>query len=81
MTKPQMGNPPMQSPAERSRRRMAQLANSPWTPEKTAKLRSLEGHTSREIAEILGVSRNAVVGKASRMGVPLYRRAGTRPWP
>lgn len=43
-----------------------------WTPERIAKLEELwaEGHSTAEIGRRLGVSKNAVVGKAHRMKLP-----------
>ena len=43
-----------------------------WTPEKVEKLKELwgKGNTASEIAQILGgVTRNAVIGKANRLGL------------
>lgn len=50
-----------------------------WTKEKTEKLRELwaEGHEFTVIAKLLGVTRNAVVGKVTRLG--LRRRPKDRP--
>jgi DNA-binding NarL/FixJ family response regulator len=68
--------PPALSPAERARRRAAALAHSPWTPYKTVQLKELvcSGLTSREIAVRLGCSRNAVIGKCSRLGLDLSKK-------
>lgn len=58
-----------------------------WTPEITAALRTLwaEGHSTAEIGRRLGVSKNAVVGKAHRLDLPgrpsPIRRDATRPAP
>ena len=43
-----------------------------WTDETIARLRSLwdEGHTTAEIGRQLGVTKNAVVGKAHRLELP-----------
>jgi GcrA cell cycle regulator len=43
-----------------------------WTPERIGKLEELwaEGHSTAEIGRRLGVSKNAVVGKAHRMKLP-----------
>jgi GcrA cell cycle regulator len=43
-----------------------------WTEELIARLRSLwdEGHSTAEIGRILGISKNAVVGKAHRLNLP-----------
>lgn len=52
-----------------------------WTAEKIATLtRMADWHAASEIAEILGVTRNAVIGKLRRLGVPL-RDARTKPSP
>jgi GcrA cell cycle regulator len=43
-----------------------------WTEELIARLRALwdEGHSTAEIGRMLGVSKNAVVGKAHRLNLP-----------
>ena len=43
-----------------------------WTPERIAELESLwaTGETTAEIGRMLNVSKNAVVGKAHRLGLP-----------
>jgi len=43
-----------------------------WTEELIARLRALwdEGHSTAEIGRILGISKNAVVGKAHRLNLP-----------
>ena len=43
-----------------------------WTPERIGNLENLwaEGHSTAEIGRRLGVSKNAVVGKAHRLGLP-----------
>ncbi|MGI9461907.1 MAG: GcrA family cell cycle regulator [Alphaproteobacteria bacterium] len=44
----------------------------PWTNEKESELRSLwqKGYSARQIADMMGgVSRNAVIGKAHRLGL------------
>ena len=43
-----------------------------WTDETIARLRSLwdEGHTTAEIGRRLGITKNAVVGKAHRLNLP-----------
>src|SRR5690242_14792314 len=54
-----------------------------WTDETIVRLRSLwdEGHSTAEIGRRLGVSKNAVVGKAHRLDLPArpspIRRDGT----
>ena len=50
---------------------MAETANS-WTEERLEKLKSLwdKGLSISQIGEALGVSRNAIAGKAHRMGLP-----------
>ncbi|QIG55449.1 hypothetical protein G6N82_10365 [Altererythrobacter sp. BO-6] len=45
----------------------------PWTPERVSLLKKmwLEGHSANEIAATLGgTKRNAVIGKAKRLGLP-----------
>jgi len=43
-----------------------------WTPERISDLEKLwaEGHSTAEIGRRMGVSKNAVVGKAHRLGLP-----------
>ena len=54
-----------------------------WTEETIARLRALwaEGHSTAEIGRRMGVSKNAVVGKAHRLNLPArpspIRRLGT----
>ncbi len=45
---------------------------STWTPERIAEITRLwdEGLTTAEIGKMVGVSKNAVVGKAHRLGLP-----------
>ncbi len=45
---------------------------STWTPERIIEVTRLwdEGLTTAEIGKVLGVSKNAVVGKAHRLGLP-----------
>ena len=45
---------------------------STWTPERIAESTRLwgEGLTTAEIGKVVGVSKNAVVGKAHRLGLP-----------
>ncbi|MBX9824905.1 MAG: hypothetical protein K2Y27_07895 [Xanthobacteraceae bacterium] len=52
-----------------------------WTHERVAILkRGRADHwTARKIAELLGCTRNAVLGKASRLDLPYVFRAGGRP--
>lgn len=47
--------------------------DSPWTEERVEILRRLaiEGYSSSQVADELGLSRNAVIGKAYRLGIPL----------
>lgn len=52
---------------------MTTPANSPWTPERTAKLRAMwaDGFSTPYIAKLLGggISHNSVIGKAHRLGL------------
>jgi GcrA cell cycle regulator len=60
---------------------MIMFANDPtWTAERVDLLKSrLEaGFTCREIAQEIGVSRNAVIGKISRLHLPPRRHASER---
>jgi hypothetical protein len=52
-----------------------------WAEETIVRLRALwdEGHSTAEIGRRLGVSKNAVVGKAHRLDLPARRRSGKRP--
>ena len=52
---------------------------NPWTPERLENLKKLiDLHWSgSEIGTVLGIGRNAVIGKANRMGWPLNSRG----WP
>lgn len=57
-----------------------------WTDERIEQLKVLwaEGRTTGEIGKLLGVSKNAVVGKAHRLGLkgrpsPIKRTAESRP--
>ncbi len=59
-----------------------------WTEELIARLRALwdEGHSTAEIGRILGISKNAVVGKAHRLNLParpspIRREASAEPRP
>lgn len=58
-----------------------------WTEETISRLRALwsDGHSTAEIGRRLGVSKNAVVGKAHRLDLPArpspIRRDGPRPNP
>lgn len=47
------------------------IMNDPWTPERIAALKSLwdVGLSTREIGLKLGITKNAVVGKAHRLGL------------
>ncbi|HKK30751.1 MAG TPA: GcrA family cell cycle regulator [Alphaproteobacteria bacterium] len=46
-----------------------------WTDSQIAELRKLwsEPHTAAQIGQLLGVSKNAVIGKAYRLGLPPKR--------
>ena len=59
-----------------------------WTEETIARLRALwdEGHSTAEIGRRLGITKNAVVGKAHRLNLParpspIRRSAGAEPRP
>ena len=49
-----------------------------WTEERVATLRKLigDGYSASRAAEMLGCSRNAVIGKAARNGIGFVRRPG-----
>ena len=51
-----------------------------WTPERTATLMALWGEdlSTAEIGRRLGITKNAVIGKAHRLGLP-YRRPPAPP--
>ena len=51
---------------------MAQAAGSVWTDDRLEQLKSLwsKGLSITQIGQEIGVSRNAVVGKVHRMGLP-----------
>ena len=46
-----------------------------WTPERVAALIALwnEGHSTSEIGRRLGITKNAVIGKVHRLGLPKRR--------
>jgi GcrA cell cycle regulator len=50
-----------------------------WTPEQTERLKGLwaSGMSARECAELLGVTRNAVIGRVNRIGMPPRERKTT----
>ena len=52
---------------------------SPWTTERVAMLRSYfnAGLSCAQIAQEIGVSRNAVIGKMNRLGLSRGRRAAS----
>lgn len=54
--------------------------NNDWTPERTAALMALwsEDLTTAEIGRRLGVTKNAVIGKVHRLGLP-QRRPSPKP--
>jgi GcrA cell cycle regulator len=56
----------------------ASTATVTWTPERIAQLRSCIGNgmTCSQIAAVIGVSRNAVIGKIHRLGLSSGRPAG-----
>jgi len=47
-----------------------------WTPEREAKLKELweSGKPTTQIACLMGVSRNSIIGKASRLGLGQHQR-------
>jgi GcrA cell cycle regulator len=61
-------------------------AHATWTTERVALLKSRieEGLSCGQIAREIGVSRNAVIGKANRLGLSRFRSVpsgkGERPW-
>ncbi|MDQ8729448.1 GcrA family cell cycle regulator [Bradyrhizobium sp. LHD-71] len=62
------------------------LTPSPWTPDRIAELRRLfeAGYSCSQIAREISVSRNAVIGKLSRLGLnrpPGERGPQNRPGP
>jgi GcrA cell cycle regulator len=61
---------------------MSNGALSPWTKEMTAELVRLvaEGRSFSQIGAALGVTRNACIGRARRIGVS-YREGNVRPRP
>jgi GcrA cell cycle regulator len=54
-----------------------------WTPEQDAELRRMadEGMSARQIAEVLGVSRNAAIGRAHRLKIPFKGSQATNKAP
>jgi GcrA cell cycle regulator len=56
-------------------------AQPTWTPERIALLKERieAGFTSAQIARELGVSRNAVIGKANRLRLSRFQRASAGP--
>lgn len=61
------------------------MTNSPWTPPKAAELRRLWDQIPElycgEIGRKLGVSKNAVIGKANRLHLEPRRRSAQRQRP
>jgi len=56
-------------------------AGSPWTPARIEQLLALvqnKGLSARDIADTLGVSRNAIIGKCQRIGLALPNAHGVR---
>lgn len=53
-----------------------------WTDARIAELERLwgEGKSASEIAGLMGLTRNAIIGKAHRMGLDSRRDGMTRPW-
>lgn len=59
-------------------RSTSRCPRSKWTPERTNQLVELaaQGKSGSEIAEIIGTTRSAILGRANRLGIQLK---GTRP--
>lgn len=55
---------------------------SEWTPERTGPLVALwnEGKSGSQIANYLGTTRNAVIGKLHRMGLTGIKRVDQATW-
>lgn len=53
------------------------MANPEWTPERTAALIALWGEelSTSEIGRRLGITKNAVIGKVHRLGLPKRRQS------
>ena len=53
-------------------------ANSFWNPGNVETLKTLlaDGHSTREIASKLGITRNSVIGKARRLGLSYPHKPG-----
>jgi GcrA cell cycle regulator len=51
------------------------MSNNEWTPERIAALIALwnESHSTSEIGRRLGITKNAVIGKVHRLGLPQRR--------
>jgi GcrA cell cycle regulator len=58
------------------------MSTNEWTPERIAALIALwnEDHSTSEIGRRLGTTKNAVIGKVHRLGLP-KRRPSTKPEP
>lgn len=54
-----------------------------WSDERAARLKELvaDKQTASQIATVLGVTRNAVIGKVHRLGIELHTRPGSRVFP
>lgn len=52
-----------------------------WTQDRVERLRTLvaENHSCSEIGDVLGVSRNAIIGKMHRLGITNANTIGPRP--
>lgn len=53
----------------------------PWTSEKVQEIRELasEGLSARQIGDKVGRTRNSIIGKLRRMGIPLLNSKGPMP--
>lgn len=51
---------------------------SPWTEERLVQLADhvLAGRSARQIAQAMGMTRSAIIGKAHRLGLPLANKHG-----
>lgn len=64
------------------------ISASPWTPERDDELRAFwdEGHSTSEIGRRMGITKNAVIGRAHRLRLPArpspikVNQAQAQPW-